>query len=233
MISEGGRPASTRMGVTLRRASHHGQARNTFSSFLFRVLPFPASRPMSSGHFMCMALSPTKKIPDWSLRWSRKHAEVRSGGHSWPMLAAQRVPGRPRSGVFGRPWGPSGQEAQRNRTETCAKRYAQCGLGDTCLPKHRNYCIFLTCNKNAKMGPEVRREKRYAQCLFVDMRALKRFMLDHVRLVFFNFAKPKTIDANMKSLKNHRKMNEHRIHVIFVNFVGSQLLKHVDVISKP
>ena len=46
------------------------------------------------------------------------------------------------------------QEAQRNRTETCAKRYAQCGLGDTCLPKHKNYCIFLTCNKNAKMEGE-------------------------------------------------------------------------------
>ena len=55
------------------------------------------------------------------------------------------------------------------------------------------------------MGPEVRREKRYAQCHFVDMRALKRFMLDHVRLRFYNFAKPKTIDANMKSLKNHWK----------------------------
>ena len=97
------------------------------------------------------------------------------------------------------------QEAQRNRTETCAKRYAQCGLGDTCLPKHRNYCIFLTCNKNAKMGPEVGREKRYAQCHFVDMRALKRFMLDDVRLGFYNFAKPKTIHANMKSVKNHWK----------------------------
>ena len=55
------------------------------------------------------------------------------------------------------------------------------------------------------MGPEVRREKRYAQCPFVDMRALKRFMLDHVRLGFYNFAKPKTIDANMKSLKNHKR----------------------------
>ena len=59
------------------------------------------------------------------------------------------------------------------------------------------------------MGPEVRREKRYAQCHFVDMRALKRFMLDHVRLGFYNFAKPKTIDANMKAMKNHwKKMNE-------------------------
>ena len=55
------------------------------------------------------------------------------------------------------------------------------------------------------MGPEVRREKRYAQCPFVDMRALQRFMLDHVRLGFYNFAKPKTIDANMNSLKNHWK----------------------------
>ena len=57
MISEGGRPASTRMGATLRRAGHHGQARNTFSSFPPWVRPIPASRPMSSGHFMCMALA--------------------------------------------------------------------------------------------------------------------------------------------------------------------------------
>ena len=47
--------------------------------------------------------------------------------------------------------------------------------------------------------------KRYAQCHFVDMRALKRFMLDHVCLGVYNFAKPKTIDANMNSLKNHLK----------------------------
>ena len=51
------------------------------------------------------------------------------------------------------------------------------------------------------MGPEVRREKRYAQCLFVDMRALKRFMFDHVRLVFYTVIKPKSICANMISLK--------------------------------
>ena len=55
------------------------------------------------------------------------------------------------------------------------------------------------------MGPEVKPEKRYAQCHFVDMRALKRFMLDDVRLDFYNFAKPKTIDANMKTMKNHGK----------------------------
>ena len=102
----------------------------------------------------------------------------------------------------------AGQEAQPNGTETCAKRYSQCGLGDMRLQKHRNYCIFEKCSSNAKMGPEMRREKRYAQCLFVDMRALKRFMLDHVRLVFYNVTKPKSIGANMKSLKNRLKMNE-------------------------
>ena len=47
------------------------------------------------------------------------------------------------------------------------------------------------------MGPEVRREKRYAQCLFVDMRALKRFMLDHVRLGFYNVTKAKSIGAGI------------------------------------
>ena len=39
------------------------------------------------------------------------------------------------------------------------------------------------------MGPEVRRGKRYAQCHFVDMSALKRNMLEHVRFIFYNFAK--------------------------------------------
>ena len=61
------------------------------------------------------------------------------------------------------------------------------------------------------MGPQVRREKRYAQCLFVDMRALTRFMLDHVRLRFYNFAKPKTIDANMKTMNNQWK-NEWKLN---------------------
>ena len=69
----------------------------------------------------------------------------------------------------------------------------------------------------------MRRAKRYTECHFVDMRVLKRFMFGQVRCVFYNFAKPSTIDTNMKSLKNHWKMNENRIHVIFVNFVGSQL----------
>ena len=34
------------------------------------------------------------------------------------------------------------EEAERNRTETCAKRYAQYGLADMSLQKHVNYNIF-------------------------------------------------------------------------------------------
>ena len=52
------------------------------------------------------------------------------------------------------------------------------------------------------MGPEVRREKRYAQCRFLHMSVLKRFVLGQVRCVFNNVTKPKSIGANMKSLKN-------------------------------
>ena len=77
------------------------------------------------------------------------------------------------------------QEAQRNRTETRAKRYPQYGLGDMSLPKHGNYCIFLTCDNEAKNGRKMGREIRYAQRHFGDMSALKRFMLGQVRCVFF------------------------------------------------
>ena len=59
-IISGGPTRFDQRGVTLQRASHHGQARNTLSSFQFQVLPIPASRPMPSGHFMCMALPPTE-----------------------------------------------------------------------------------------------------------------------------------------------------------------------------
>ena len=48
------------LGVTLRRAGHHGQARNMFGSFLLRVRPIPAARPTSSGLFTCLALPPTE-----------------------------------------------------------------------------------------------------------------------------------------------------------------------------
>ena len=55
------------------------------------------------------------------------------------------------------------------------------------------------------MGPEMRREIRYAQCHFVDMRHLKSFMLGQVCSVFCNFAKAKSIGANIKTLKFHWK----------------------------
>ena len=51
------------------------------------------------------------------------------------------------------------------------------------------------------MGPEMRREKRYAQCRFVDMSVLKRFMLGQVCSVFYNFAKARSTGANIKTLK--------------------------------
>ena len=53
------------------------------------------------------------------------------------------------------------------------------------------------------MGPELRREKRYALCRFVDMRVLKRFMLGQVRSVFYNFAKAPLSSANMKTFTFH------------------------------
>ena len=40
-----------------------------------------------------------------------------------------------------------------------------------------------------KNGVEMGREIRYAQCHFVDMSALKRNMLEHVRFILNNFAK--------------------------------------------
>ena len=51
------------------------------------------------------------------------------------------------------------------------------------------------------MGPEMRREKRYAQCRFVDMSVLKRFMLGQVCSVFYNFAKARSTGANIETLK--------------------------------
>ena len=55
------------------------------------------------------------------------------------------------------------------------------------------------------MGPEMKREIRYAQCHFVDMSVLKRFMFGQVCSVFYNFAKARSIGANIKMLKFHLK----------------------------
>ena len=42
------------------------------------------------------------------------------------------------------------------------------------------------------------RAKRYAQCHFVDIGALKRFVLGQVRCVFYNFAKTTSSCVNIK-----------------------------------
>ena len=51
------------------------------------------------------------------------------------------------------------------------------------------------------MGPEMKREIRYAQCRFLDMSVLKRFMLGQVCSVFYNFGKARSTGANIKTLK--------------------------------
>ena len=127
-------------------------------------------------------------------------------GRRWWLKSS---PGGPVPESLGDLGGPRGrratQEAQRNRTETCAKRYAQYGLGDMSLQKHGNYCIFLTCDNEAKNGRKMGREIRYAQCCFVDMSVLKRFMLGQVCSVFYSFAKAMSIGANIKTFKFHWK----------------------------
>ena len=85
-------------GVTLQKAGHHGQARNNVSSFLYRVLPIPASRPMSSGHFMCMAPLPTEDTFKKS-GCSSGRAKVRSGWHPWGRAAPQTIARPNNSGV--------------------------------------------------------------------------------------------------------------------------------------
>ena len=55
------------------------------------------------------------------------------------------------------------------------------------------------------MCPESERAKRYAQCHFVDMGGLQRFMLRQVRCVFYNFAKPTSSGVNMEQLNKRWK----------------------------
>ena len=55
------------------------------------------------------------------------------------------------------------------------------------------------------MGPELGRAKRYAQCHFVHIGALERFMLRQVVCNFFNFVKARPNSANMETLKFHWK----------------------------
>ena len=129
------------------------------------------------------------------------------GRRRWP----KESPGGPVLEPLGDLGGPGGrraaEEAERNRTETCAKRYAQYGLADMSVQKHVNYNIFLTWHNEAKMVTEMEGAKRYAQCPFVDMSDLKRFMLGEIRCNS-NFAKPKWIDANTKKTSGKCVKNE-------------------------
>ena len=146
----GGRPASTRVGATLRRAGHHGRARNMVGSFLSRVLPIPASRPTSSGLSMCMAPPPTEETANLRLGCCRKRPEVGCGWHWWGRLVAQKVSRWACPGIVGPPW--------RDGCPQVGPRRAQA----------------------PEMGPDMGRAKRYAQCGLGDMSALKRNMFRHV-----------------------------------------------------
>ena len=55
------------------------------------------------------------------------------------------------------------------------------------------------------MAPELGRAKRYAQCHFVHIGALKRFMLRQVVCIFLYFVKAQSSSANIKALKFHWK----------------------------
>ena len=55
------------------------------------------------------------------------------------------------------------------------------------------------------MRPESERARRYAQCHFVDMGTLKRFMLGQIRCVFYNFAKTKSSGVNIKQCQKRWK----------------------------
>ena len=118
--------------------------------------------------------------------------------------ATETAISRNRSRILGQLWRPRGQkaiqEAQRNPPPTSAKRYAQCGFGDTCAQNHANHWIFCTSRRNAKIGHQTGRANRYAQCGFVDMRGLKRLIWQQVRCMFCNFAKAASNCDNIKSI---------------------------------
>ena len=71
-IISGGPTRFFQRGVTQQMAGRHVQARNTFSSFPFRVLPVPASRPMPSGYFICMVRPPAGDNPSACFGSSRR-----------------------------------------------------------------------------------------------------------------------------------------------------------------
>ena len=55
------------------------------------------------------------------------------------------------------------------------------------------------------MRPKRGRAKRYAQCHFAHIGALKSFMLRQVVCIFYNVEKASSSSANIKTLKFHLK----------------------------
>ena len=97
------------------------------------------------------------------------------------------------------------QENQQNRTATRAKRYAQRGPADMRARHHTKHSLFEAPSKAAKTLAEGGRAKRYGQCHFVDMSALKRIMAQE-RVNFVGYlANLKPSRANIKTLKNQWK----------------------------
>ena len=70
------------------------------------------------------------------------------------------------------------------------------------------------------MRPESERAKRYAQCHFVDMGALKRFMLGQVRCVFYNFAKTTSSGVNINIEKTLEICDKIDCMGILITFAG-------------
>ena len=71
------------------------------------------------------------------------------------------------------------------------------------------------------MGWEMGRAKRYAQCHFVDISAIERFMLRQVGCIFGDFAKTTSNSVNIKQSKIIGNMCQDWIHDNFVNFSES------------
>ena len=158
--------------------------RLVLSSFGFSQSLLPALCRQATS---CAWRSRLRKILD------RMSVEASAGGHFRATSANRTAINRMRSGFLRRPWRPDGQgatqEAQRNQTPMRAKRYAQCGLGDTCAQNHTNHFIFCTSCRDAKIASQTERAKRYTQCGFAGMKGLKRFMWQRVRCMFCNCAK--------------------------------------------
>ena len=112
--------------------------------------------------------SPNPRFPPYVVRTLHMHGAPAYGEDTQPevKMRPRACRGKVRRAPLGDVGGPNGfqagpfrsplgdlggpgcrreaQEAERNRTETCAKRYAQYGLADMNLQKHVNCNICLT-----------------------------------------------------------------------------------------